>query len=408
MPSGSASEIDRRPGPGGPPAAAPRPQAPASSAGSVQRWLGRHGHRIFHPLAGADLGTLARLLMAGPRPDAQGAARLALSLLTSLARLPFDQLDRVQMGDAASIAAVQAPVIIVGHWRSGTTHVHNVLARAPGFATASPLAVGLPWNSLSLRGFLRRRLEECLPPDRLIDAMPVAPDSPQEDELALANMQELSFYHGIFFPHAIERAFARGLFFDGCSAAERARWQGRLALFVAKTARMAHGRRLLLKNPAHSGKLAIIAALMPKARFIHVYRNPFSVGRSTEAMLQTLLAELALERHAHVDIEALVTRTYPRLMSELHGGLATVPPRSAASLRFERFETDPMTELQRLYGELKLDGFTSARPHFSRYLATTRTWRKRPHRFESAWVARHRIAWAAQLARLGYTDPPTP
>jgi hypothetical protein len=123
-------------------------------------------------------------------------------------------------------------------------------------------------------------------------------------------------------------------------------------------------------------------------------------------MLGTLLTELALEHHDHVDLEALVTRTYPRLLNALQGGMEALPKGRGASLRFERFEADPLGELERLYGELDLGDFASARPHFRRYLATTAGWRKRQHRYAPAWVARHRSAWGPQLARLGYSDPP--
>ena len=49
---------------------------------------------------------------------------------------------------------------------------------------------------LTLGRWLEPLLLKTLPSERFIDNVPVMPDSPQEDEIALANMTEPSFYHG--------------------------------------------------------------------------------------------------------------------------------------------------------------------------------------------------------------------
>ena len=46
------------------------------------------------------------------------------------------------------------PIFLLGHWRSGTTHLYNLLGQGD-FAYVDPIAAGLPWEFLTLGRWLR-------------------------------------------------------------------------------------------------------------------------------------------------------------------------------------------------------------------------------------------------------------
>jgi hypothetical protein len=365
----------------------------------VRGWIRRRGHRVFHPLAGADAATLARLARLGA-PSPRHAHRLAFAWGAALLRAPFEAAERAR---AARLPGLDPPpVFVLGHWRSGTTHLYNLLARDRSLGFVPPLAVGLPWGFLGLPGFWRRRLEECLPEDRLIDAMPVEPDSPQEDELGLALMQDVSFYHGVFFPSRLREEFARGVFLDGCGEAERARWRDRLSLLLRKVQAGCPGRPLVVKNPAHSARVREIRALWPEARFVHIHRDPIEVYASTRRMLRTLLRELALQPWDEAAADAVVLETFPRLMDRLAEDTADLPPDRLVELRYEELERAPLDALATVYGRLGLGGFAGALPAFRRHLDRVAGHRKAPHGLSAKEVARVERAWAPQFERWGY------
>jgi omega-hydroxy-beta-dihydromenaquinone-9 sulfotransferase len=79
---------------------------------------------------------------------------------------------------AASPRSAPPPIFIVGHMRSGTTHLHNLLAASGQFATVPPVLAGMPWEALGLARVLRPFVEQYLPGDRLIDSVRVRSDSP--------------------------------------------------------------------------------------------------------------------------------------------------------------------------------------------------------------------------------------
>jgi omega-hydroxy-beta-dihydromenaquinone-9 sulfotransferase len=126
------------------------------------------------------------------------------------------------------------PLFIVGHMRSGTTHLHNLLAASGQFTTIPPVLAGMPCEARSLARLVRPLIEPDLPDDRLIDDVAVAPDSPTEDEIALANLLPLSCYHAIYF----RGAFARTISAACCSrAARRRRSIAGVAAFAATSRR---------------------------------------------------------------------------------------------------------------------------------------------------------------------------
>ncbi len=363
-------------------------------------------HRVFHPLAGADLRTLCAVLYrnGGVAPHRAHVAVIALG--SAALRLPFTVGEHVALAwKLRREPELPAPVFIIGHWRSGTTHLANVLSRSPRFGILPPIAVGLPWQALGLARLIGPTIEQYLPGDRLIDAVALAPDLPQEDELALANMTPLSYYHGLYFPRMLERNFERGLFFDGCSEARIQAWARALRQFVAKMTLHQGHRPLLIRNPVYSTRIPLLRALWPGAKFIHIHRNPYVVYDSSRRMFATLLRELALQ-DAACDVDTLVLRTYPRLMTRLLDDAATLPANSFTEIRFETFRQAPLRELERVFRELDLPGFAEARKGFERYLTSVSGYRTAVHRLQPADLDRIARSWERFITHWDYGVPP--
>jgi hypothetical protein len=362
-----------------------------------------HFQRLLHPLCGADLTTLLGVLVGSGGIAPQHLLRAGIALTVAIIRWPFSTVE----GAVTAVlrrrsAPVPPPLFIVGHWRSGTTHLYNVLSRSPTFGYVPPIATGLPWDMLGLARLLRPLLERALPPERFVDSLPVRPDSPQEDEIALANMQPLSFYHGIYFPRRLEERFRQGVFFDGCGVEAIARWRRRHVLFLEKLALLQPGRRLLIKNPVYSARIAMLREIWPEAKFIHVYRNPYRVFASTRTFYARLLQEFALQRFERAGIDELILEVYPRMMGRLLEDAAALPEAAYAEIRFESFVRNPLGELSRVYQTLGLDGFDAARPRFEAYLNDVRDHRAARHPLPTKAALLVRQRWAPFIERWGY------
>ncbi|MEM1384074.1 MAG: sulfotransferase [Pseudomonadota bacterium] len=358
---------------------------------------------MAHPLSGADLSTLTGVFRDGGHPDrwAQAAGIWG----SALGRLPFT------LAEHALIARHlpppdPPPVFILGHWRSGTTHLYNVMSLGH-WSYVPPVATGLPWDMLMLGRLLRPFLERQLPETRFIDNIPVTPTSPQEDEIALANMSRLSFYHGIYFPRRFDQLIDRGLFFDGCTETEIEAWSARFRYFLSKIAHQ-QGKPLLIKNPTYTARPAMLKRIFPGAKFIHIHRNPLDVFMSMRNFYKKLLAELALQTPpTGLDLDATILRVYRRMMMAFEAETTGWEAPDFVELPYDLLDRQPMAALERVYGDLALDGFSAAEPHFCRYLDEVRSFEKNKFAPDMDAVRKTAAALGPWIERWGYDLPDT-
>ena len=362
--------------------------------------------RLFHPLCGSNPATLLRLLMSNGPLALNRIPHVLTALTAVLLRSPFSLAERVAVPFIRRRhPPMPAPVFIVGYWRSGTTHLHNVLSQAPQFGYVSPLAAGLPWDVLGIVRALRPLLERALPSDRYVDNVRVTPDSPQEDSIPLSNMLPLSYYHGLYFPRRFRQHFRRGVFFEDCRPEEIEQWRRALLYFLEKVSIEQGGKQLLMKNPVYTGHVARLQKIWPQAKFIHIYRNPYVLLPSTRHFFTRLFPELALQRHDDVTVDELILESYPRMMRALLSDARALPPGSYAEVRFEDFEAEPMSELERIYHALDLGDFESTRLCFEAYLMRVRGYRKNRYPIDPRDIGLVEQNWGAFIERFGYVRP---
>ncbi len=86
------------------------------------------------------------------------------------------------------------PVFILGHWRSGTTFVHNVFSCDKHFGYNTTYQTVFPHLMMWGQPFFKKNMSWLMPDKRPTDNMELAPDLPQEEEFALANMMPYTYY----------------------------------------------------------------------------------------------------------------------------------------------------------------------------------------------------------------------
>jgi LPS sulfotransferase NodH len=357
---------------------------------------------MAHPLSGADWATLSRVV--AEAGDGIDGNRLLAIRAAVLGRLPFTAFEKARAEAVIpKLEDLPPPVFILGHWRSGTTHLYNIMALGR-FGYVPPVAVGMPWDMLTLGRALAPLLERALPESRYIDKVPVTPTSPQEDEIAIANMSPLSFYHGIYFPKRFDWFVNRGLFHDDATPADIAQWQDAFTLFLRKCSH-AQGLPMLVKNPVYTARPAQIRRIFPHAKFIHIHRDPFDVFLSMRNFWKQLLSVMALQSFAHVDIDATILWIYERMMRAFDAETTGWKAPDFVEVGYAELDAQPLKTVAHIYEQLQLPGFTEAAPRFAAYLESIRSYEKNRFRGDAAMVATVSERWAPWIERWGYRAP---
>src|SRR5204863_183246 len=80
---------------------------------------------------------------------------------------------------------IESPLFILGAWRSGTTHLHNLLAKDNRFAFPNQYQVTYPNTFLLTERGSAWFIDKCLPEQRPQDAMKFGIAEPQEEDFAM-------------------------------------------------------------------------------------------------------------------------------------------------------------------------------------------------------------------------------
>ena len=359
----------------------------------------------MHPLFGSAPHVLLKAARQGGGVPSARLPMLALLLISTGLRWPLSLAEQaVQARKLGRARGRIQPIFIVGHWRSGTTHLYNTLSQGD-FGYVTPLAAGLPWDQAGLAAGLKPLLERMLPKRRFIDNIPVTPQSPQEDEVPLANMTTLSLYHALYFPRRFEATFRRAVFFDGAEPAEIEAWQETLDYFLRKVWIQQGRKQLLIKNPAYTGRIDRLKALYPGAKFIHAVRNPFEVFVSMRNFYAKLLPQFALADYNHIDIEDFILETHTRMMRDYRTASAEIPAGDLVEVRFDALESDPMGAMQHVYETLNLPGFAETEPRFAAYLKSVDGYRKNRFALDAGTIERVSEACAETIAHWNFPIP---
>src|SRR5262249_6045277 len=173
----------------------------------------------------------------------------------------------------------EAPMFIIGHWRTGTTLLHEFLILDPRHTFPTTYECLEPNHFLLTEQFLTRSLPFLMPSRRPMDNMAAGWDRPQEDEFALCMMGQPSPYLTIAFPNRPPPC-PEAMDLEGLPPRMLASWKRAFYRFL-QALTYKDPRRLVLKSPTHSCRIKVLLELFPEARFVHIVRDPYVVFPST-------------------------------------------------------------------------------------------------------------------------------
>jgi len=363
-------------------------------------------HQVLHPLTSSSFLNLVRLTASyGCQP--RFVPRLLYLGLVCALRRPLAWLESARYGRAIRRQKIEpAPIFVVGHWRSGTTHLQNLLCQDPQFGRVTLLQAGMPHDFLVFPDKLLGRMQEMLPQTRLMDNVAVSADAPWEEEMALVSLSRLSFYHVSFFPREVEGIFREAVLLNGGDEETIERWQRHYLYFLKKVQLADPDRRLLLKNPANTARISVLRKLFPKAKFIHIHRDPYRVFTSTVHLY--LKAQEAWGLHA-VDRDHVVRHileSYPQLMTAYFEQRGALGEDELVEVSFHDLQQDPMRALATIYRQIGLEHYDAAAPLFSRYIEGQQNYSKNVLSL-SDWE-RNEVSrrWRQVFDELGYAVRP--
>ncbi len=297
------------------------------------------------------------------------------------------------------------PLFIVGHWRSGTTLLHELLMLDSRFCCPSTYQCFAPGHFLLTESFLTRALAWMVPAKRPMDNVAAGWSRPQEDEFALANMGAPSPYRRMAFP-ATSSAEPVALDVARLPAEDLARWQAAMRRFLGRLA-VRDPRRPVLKSPPHTARLGVLAEMFPGARFLHVVRDPFVVFPSTVRLWRSLDEVQGLQVDRGERLEGYVFACFDEMYAAFERDRGRLPAGSLHEVRYEDLVADPVGQLARAYEQLGLEKFAAVQPALEAHARSRqmRQYRTNTYQLEPRLIAEIVRRWQPFIDRYGYAAP---
>jgi hypothetical protein len=292
------------------------------------------------------------------------------------------------------------PLFVIGHWRTGTTWLHELITRDEQFAFPTTYQCLAPHHFLLTQDWLPRILRHMLPRTRPMDNMEVGWDKPQEDEFAICCLGLPSPYLQWAFPKLPGR-YDSYLELDDIPESERELWKRKFHSFLQHLTYGDH-RRQVLKSPTHTARIRTLLEVFPEAQFIHIVRNPYVVYSSTIRTWQRLWDMMGLHEPDYRGIEEFVLQTFSRMFRKYEQDKALLKPNQLVEVRYEDLVRDIPGQMQRIYDQLGLAHFDRARPNLQKYVDARKDYQT--NRFTLPPETRQMISerWADYIQRYGY------
>ncbi|MGF1461519.1 MAG: sulfotransferase [Leptolyngbyaceae cyanobacterium] len=274
--------------------------------------------------------------------------------LTSLGSIALSHLESWRYD--AAVAQVNLPedlLFVLGHWRSGTTLLHELLALdTEPWAFANTYEVMNPQTFLLTEAWCSRWLAGLVPQRRPMDNMPISFQSPQEDEFAIALLTLQSYYLSLAFP-AAEQRYERYLTLEALSPCESQHWQGQFVGFLKKLI-YKYQRSLVLKSPPHTARIGLLLNLFPQARFDHIHRHPYAVFQSMRHYYHTAGWLTYLQSPNFGTLDQAILRRYRLMYDAYFQQRSLIPANQFCEIAFADLAAAPLATGQKIYRQFDL------------------------------------------------------
>lgn len=306
----------------------------------------------------------------------------------------------------ASMDIDPAPLFVLGHWRSGTTHLHNLLGRIADHTYPTVYQVVFPSAFLTTGTVVPKLTAALLDDTRSYDNVKHGWDEAAEDEIALAKLTGLSPYISFMFPEYTAK-YERYVDFIECGADERDKWKDAFRYFLKKVMLASGGKRVIVKSCTHTARIRMLLEMFPNAKFVHIHRHPYEVFASTMHMRAHTdwenffqVPEENWEHQRMMQTLLLGERIFDRVTEDRR----LIPEENFYELSYEQLCGNELAEITNIYDRFELPNKAAALESLAPYVEGLAGYRRNALNIKPREKELVQQYWRASFDTYGYSS----
>jgi len=299
------------------------------------------------------------------------------------------------------------PIFIIGHWRSGTTHLHNIICQDPKMGYVTTFQSVFPENVFPGFGrwLFKSFMKLLIPTSRKGDNVKLGVEYPQEEEFVLGRNHDNSFYDMWYFPRKTMYFFDKYLLGMGATAKNKANFRHDYYRMIKKAMINLNRTWFISKNPPNTARVPALLEIFPNAKFIHIYRNPVMVLLSTRHFFSKIMPPLQMHTISDEDRNEMIYELYKKTMDSYFRNAPLIPKENLVEVRFEEFDHDPLGTIQRVYEDLNISGFEESKARFEVYVDSKKDYKKNTYKIDRKLFEEIQENCRFSMEKLNYDLP---
>ena len=144
--------------------------------------------------------------------------------------------------------------------------------------------------------------------------------------------------------------------------------------------------------------------MFPKAKFVHIVRDPYVIFPSTINLWKRLYRDQGLQMPTYDGLEEHVFQTFTRMYDTFERDRHLIGPGQFCEVRYEELIADPVEQMRLVYERLELGDFEAARPAIEEYAAGQKDYKTNRYQITPEMRAEIARRWGKFIEQYGYAE----
>jgi len=248
------------------------------------------------------------------------------------------------------------PIFIIGHWRSGTTHLQHLMSIDDKYTTTSVFHFLFPDTFILCEKWLKKPLNKLCKLLKIpysFQRVPMDLDLPGELESAMCALgSPYSYTWGHMFPKNYSYWMNRLITIKDKKDVNG--WLRDYEYLIKKFSYASGGKRMIVKSPGDTARIHELVQRFPNAQFIYIERDPIEVYNSSIYFWKVITREISFQKLNDEQIQRYVLETYLQVMSIYKEKRTTLKEEQLVEIKFEDLTNHPLDTISSIYNKFKL------------------------------------------------------